>query len=325
MISTKDFIAEPAEIKSGWIFQHYLDLPERLMGQDLQITSIFNQGEKTPSMYVYLDAASMEYKYKDFSSGKQGGKYDIVMELFNIDYSTAMFKIINDYNEWIKDGGFLEVDTEYKPVAKYQVDYIQKREWNEKDAAYWLQYNIGTAMLNKYHVYPIEYYNMVKGSMDGVDKITIKQPYVYGYFSESGQCYKIYQPKQDKHKFIKIGAYLQGYDQLEFTKDYLIICSSLKDAMCVSSMVKQVDVIAPDSENTMIKPYILENLKVKYKKVLSLLDNDQAGLTAMTKYKNEFDIEPIYMKSEKDISDATLKYGVDAVKPKLYTLIKNAI
>lgn len=325
MISTKDFITKPTDIKSGWIFQHYLDLPEKLIGQDLQITSIFNQGEKTPSMYIYLDASCMEYKYKDFSSGKQGGKYDIVMELFNLDYSSAMYKIIDDYNEWIKDGGFLEVDESYKPVSRYQVDYIQKREWNEKDAEYWLQYNIGTNMLNAYNVYPIEYYNMVKGSMEGIDKITIKQPYVYGYFTESGQCYKIYQPKQDKYKFIKIGAYLQGYDQLKYDKKYLIICSSLKDAMCVKSMINDVEVVAPDSENTIIKPYIIENLKLKYKKVLSLLDNDQAGLTAMTKYKNDFGITPIFMKSEKDISDATLKYGVHAVRPKLYTLIKNAL
>ena len=30
-----------------------------------------------------------------------------------------------------------------------------------------------------------------------------------------------------------------------------------------------IEVIAPDSENTMIKPHIIENLKKKYKKVIT--------------------------------------------------------
>ena len=40
-------------------------------------------------------------------------------------------------------------------------------------------------------------------------------------------------PCRKKHKFIKIASHLQGFDQLKYDKDYLIICSSLKDAMCL--------------------------------------------------------------------------------------------
>ena len=73
----------------------------------------------------------------------------------------------------------------------------------------------------------------------------------------------------------------------------------------------------------MIKPYIIENLKSKYKKVLTLLDNDQAGHDAMSKYKKAHNINPIYLKSEKDLSDAVAKYGFTAVEPKLFKLIKD--
>ena len=34
------------------------------------------------------------------------------------------------------NGGFLEEDPEYKPVSRYKVDYISKREWNTQDAKY---------------------------------------------------------------------------------------------------------------------------------------------------------------------------------------------
>ena len=297
MISTKNFISEHNEIKSGWVFQYYLDLPEVLTGQDIQIKSIFNPSERTPSMYIYLDPSCMEYKFKDFSSGKQGSKIDIVQHLFGLTYSQALFKITEDYNKWVMDGGFLEPDPDYKPVSRYKVDYISKREWNSNDANYWLQYNIGSSILNEYNVYPIEYYNMVKASHEGIDKLVIRNNLMYGYYNSNNECYKIYQPKQKSYKFIKIDSHLQGLDQLKYDKKYLVI----------------------------IKPYIMSNFQHKYKKVLSLLDNDEAGHTAMLKYKDYFDVTPIYIKSEKDISDAVAKYGANAVRPKLFDLIKNVI
>jgi hypothetical protein len=325
MISTKNFISEHNEIKSGWVFQYYLNLPEVLTGQDIQIKSIFNPSERTPSMYIYLDPSCMEYKFKDFSTGKQGSKIDIVQHLFNLTYSQTLFKITEDYNKWIMDGGFLEVDPEYKPVSRYAVDYIHKREWNSQDAEYWLQYNIGTSMLTEYNVHPIEHYNMIKASTEGIDKLVIRNPLMYGYYTDSGDCYKIYQPKQKSYKFIKIESHLQGLEQLKYDKDYLVICSSLKDAMCLKSFNFGLDVIAPDSENTIIKPYIIQNLQSKYKKLLSLLDNDEAGHIGMEKYKKAYNIQPIYLKSEKDISDVVAKYGFSAVQSKLFKLIKNSI
>ncbi len=325
MFSTKNFISQHEEIKSGWVFQYYLSLPEQLTGQDIQIKSIFNPSERTPSMYIYLDPSCMEYKFKDFSTGKQGSKIDIVQHLFDLTYSEALFKITEDYNKWIMDGGFLEPDPEYKPVSRYAVDYISKREWNSNDAKYWLQYNIGTSMLNEYNVHPIEYYNMVKASAEGIDKLVIRNQLMYGYYTDSGECYKIYQPKQKSYKFIKIDSHLQGLEQLKYDKDYLVICSSLKDAMCLKSFNFGLDVIAPDSENTIIKPYIIQNLQSKYKKLLSLLDNDDAGHAAMDKYKKAYNIDGIYLKSEKDIADVVAKYGFSAVQPKLFKLIKDSI
>ena len=92
---------------------------------------------------------------------------------------------------------------------------------------------------------------------------------MYGYFDKDGNIYKIYQPLSKKHKFHKVKSYLQGYDQLKFSQPYLVICSSLKDAMCLKSFGYKLEVVAPDSENTIIKPYIVENLKKKYKKVIT--------------------------------------------------------
>tara|TARA_R110001606_G_scaffold48718_4_gene123537 strand:+ start:671 stop:1645 length:975 start_codon:yes stop_codon:yes gene_type:complete len=324
MITTKNFASDKKDIKSSWVFEYYLDLPERLTGQDVKIKSIFNANDKSPSMFIYLDTNRNEYRYKDFSTGNQGSKVDIVQALFDLSYSQALFRIVEDHNTYIRENGTMD-DIEYVPVAKYQVDYIKNREWTENDAEYWLQYNIGTTLLNTFNVKPIEYYTMVKENVDDISKITITNLMIYGYYDKHGDIYKIYQPKQKKRKFIKTKKYLQGLDQLTYNKKYLVICSSLKDALCVLSFNLGVEVIAPDSENTMIKPYIIQNLLSKYKKVVCLLDNDEAGLIAMEKYKKIYKIDSVHLKSEKDISDAVAKYGAEAVKPKLFKLIKEKI
>ena len=324
MISTKNFISEKDEVKSSWVFEYYLDLPERLTGQDVKIKSIFNPNERTPSMFIYLDATRNEYRYKDFSTGKQGSKIDLVQEIFNLTYSQALFRVVEDYNTFVRQNGTLD-NIEYIPAAKYKVDFIKKRSWNNVDAAYWLQYNIGSSLLTTYNVVPIEYYTMVKEEQNDISKITIQNSMIYGYYDKAGEIYKIYQPKQKRHKFIKVKQHLQGLDQLQYNKDYLVICSSLKDALCVLSFGFALEAIAPDSENTMIKPYIIQNLLSKYKKVVCLLDNDEAGHGAMDKYKKLYNIESVKLSSEKDISDAVQKYGSELVKPKLFKLIKDAI
>ena len=299
MISTKNLILDGSKVPSTWVFEFYLDLPERLNGQNVQIKSVFHPTERTPSMWVFADKG--QYKFKDFSTGKGGNKIDLVKELFSIDYSKAVFKIGQDYNKFITEKGEYSQST-IKPEAKYKVDGVMVREWNNYDKKFWLQFNIGYDMLNKYNVTAVEYYHMVKEN----DKITIKQPYIYAYWNKTGEVYKIYQPRNKKFKFIKVKPHLQGIDQLEYNEPYLVICSSLKDAMCLKQFGYNIEVIAPDSENTVIKPYIIENLKKKYKKVVTLFDNDVAGHNAVNKYEQLYDIKGTWLDSSKDIADLVI-------------------
>ena len=324
MFSTKNFIENKEDINSAWVFEYYLTLPERLQGQDIKIKSVFNPSEKTPSMCIYLCPYKNEYKFKDFSTGKQGGKIDLVQELFDLDYSQALFRSVQDYNKWVMDGGIFDAE-EFIPAPKFKLDATIPRDWNGNDADFWLHFNIGVSILSKYSVQPLDYFTMIKETSKDIEKIKIQKEGIYGYFNSMGKCYKIYQPHSKKNKFTKIEEHLQGLDQLTYKKDYLVIVSSLKDGMCLSSFNFNLEFIAPHSENTMLKPHIIHNLKSKYKKVLCLFDNDDAGHTAMETYEKVYNIPGIYIKSEKDISDAVKKYGAKAIKPKLFNLIKEKI
>lgn len=55
MISTKKNAISIGNVPVTWIFEHYLNLTEKLDGQQIKVKSAFKT-EKTPSMYVYVDA-----------------------------------------------------------------------------------------------------------------------------------------------------------------------------------------------------------------------------------------------------------------------------
>jgi len=323
MISTKNLVGEVKDIPSYWVFQHYLNVDEKLTGQDLKIRSIWNLSEKTPSMCIYVDKSKQCYMFKDFSTGKYGNKINLLQELFSLNYSNAVEKMIKEYNHFIKTNGKDEIN--FKPEVKWEMGLVKTRQWTEEDGKYWLKYRIGTTLLNKYKVIPIDYYNMIKQTDENLIKRKIQSTYMYGYYNNAEELYKIYQPYNKKHKFHKVFSHTQGLDQLNYDKPYLVITSSLKDLMCLDGFGYNIEVIAPDSENTMIKPYIIENLKNKYDKVITFFDNDKAGNNAVSKYKDLYGINGTTLKLSKDVSDSVKEYGFNKVHEELKPLLKEAI
>jgi DNA primase len=95
--------------------------------------------------------------------------------------------------------------------------------------------------------------------------------------------------------------------------------------MCLKGMGYNLEVIAPDSENTMIKPHVIEHLKKKYKKVITLFDNDEAGKKAIDTYANAYKIDGFTLTICKDISDAMKEHGFDKVHKHLKPLLKTTL
>ena len=323
MFNTKGLVREGSDVPSYWVFQHYLNLSEPLTGQDIKIESIFNPNERTASFCIYVDKSLMQYKFKDFSTGKMGNKADLVMFMFDVSYTDAMNKIVSDYNVYIKSPDYKE--QQFKPVAKWTIDYIKHRGWTIEDRKFWLGFGIGKTILDNYNVKPIDYYTMVKQEGSQYRSLQVGSKWCYGYFDKNGEVYKIYQPRSKKHKFHKVKNYLQGIDQLKYNKPYLVICSSLKDAMSLKGIGYNIEVLAPDSENTMIKPHIITILKKKYKRIITLFDNDDAGRNAIDKYKEIYKIDGLSLPVCKDISDAINTHGVNHVHKVLKPLLKEIL
>lgn len=326
MISTKNLITDLSQIPREWVFEYYLNLKEKLSGQDVKILSIFNARDKVPSMFIYYDVVSKFYKFKDFSSGNQGDSIELVKALFNMPTrGHAAYKILEDYQIYIKNNTVAVVDILYHD--KYKVVDYEMRHWTNFDQTYWMGYKIGSKMLAKYNVIPLSFFTMSKLGLDGVEiSYTFKKSYVYGYFRNDGSLYKIYMPKNTDKKFIKVENYIQGIDQLKYDCKYLLITSSLKDLMAFNKLgISNIEAIAPDSENTMIGEKAIGELKPHYEKIVVLFDNDEPGIKAAQRYKDKYGFNTILLPMEKDLSDSVKVHGIDKVREVLFSLLKQAL
>ena len=75
----------------------------------------------------------------------------------------------------------------------------------------------------------------------------------------------------------------------------------------------------------MIKGYVIEHLKKKYKKIITLFDNDDAGKTAIKKYSNMYKLDGMIFPTAKDISDAMKENGFGYVHNILQPLLKRIL
>ena len=327
MISTKNLVSNISDVNREWIFEYYLNLEEKLIGQDIKMLSVFNRKDKVPSMFVYYDTASSNYKFKDFSSGNQGDSIELVQKLFNLNTrGQSISKIISDYQEFILNNKVANT-VKFQHHDKFKVTDYEIRYWNNFDQKYWTDYKISSDMLNKYEVYPLEYFTMSKENLDGTIKtIKFSKPFLYGYFKENGDLYKIYQPKVAEKKFIKVKNYIQGSDQLDYKSKYLIITSSLKDLMVFNQLgIQNIEAIAPDSENTMINEIQMKEFKDKYNKVIVLFDFDKPGKEAAEKYNKKYGLKYILLPLEKDLSDSVKVHGISKVRILLFETLKDAL
>lgn len=316
MFKTKNLVHDIKNIPITWIFEHFCKLKEKLKGEDVKIKSLFNPDERTPSMCIYCNN-SKEYKFKDFSTGKGGSAIDLVKELYQVPFHKACQIVIEKYNDFVlhNNGGY-DIQS-FQKASKYKVTSHKLRKWTTQDQYFWTQFNIGSKLLEAHNVRPLESYCMTKDDKE----LCIKGLYLYGYFKQDGSLYKIYQPKTLDKKFIKIDNYIQGWEQIG-THENLVITSSLKDIMSIKSLKLQIDVIAPDSENTMLKESIMEELDQKYKNIIMLFDNDDAGIESMKKYKEKYPfIKLAVLPMSKDVSDSIKDFGAKEVRNRLVPIL----
>jgi DNA primase len=115
-------------------------------------------------------------------------------------------------------------------------------------------------------------------------------------------------------------------DQLQYDSKYLLIVSSLKDLMSFKKLgIGNIECIAPDSENTMIGESVINKLREKYSKIIVLFDNDEPGIKAAQRYQDKYNIPHVILDMSKDLSDSVRDHGIEPVRDKLLSLLKQIV
>jgi DNA primase len=87
---------------------------------------------------------------------------------------------------------------------------------------------------------------------------------------------------------------------------------------------KNIECIAPDSENTMLTEKQIEYYKKRYELITVLFDNDVAGKESSKKYNQQYDLPIISFEVEKDLAECIKQHGIDNTKVFLKPILKIA-
>jgi len=141
----------------------------------------------------------------------------------------------------------------------------KRREWTKKDANFWKQYLVSKKILVKFGVEPISYFwvNNLRFTCKSIS-------YAFRFKNR----YKIYSPYEETNKWLSNTKKtdVQGYNQLPYKGERLIITSSLKDVMCLYAA--GYNAIALQSEMQIPSDKLISELKERFSTIDILYDND---------------------------------------------------
>lgn len=236
--------------------------------------------DKKPSFGLYsLDGKKIYYT--DLSTKEKGGLFDLLMKLWNLEYADMLIKIYRDIPKF----PFKETSTSKCTIRTTSVHQsfteleCKIRDWKDYDLEYWKSFGINKQWLEYAEVYPISHKIIIKDNeryVFGADK------YAYAYVErkEGKITLKIYQPFNTKgYKWSNKhdASVISLWTKVPEYEEQIIICSSLKDALCLWSNIG-IPCIAVQGEGYSISETAISELKRRYKKIYILFDNDEVGL-----------------------------------------------
>lgn len=237
--------------------------------------------DRHPSFGLYSPNGT-EINYIDFSTRDSGTIFTLLKNMWNLDYPEVFKRICQDFSKFNSKATVIKsskCDVTSQGSSSNIDMKCKVREWKDYDLEYWASYGITLPWLKYANVYPISHKIIVK---DGKEFVFGADKYAYAYveFKEGKTTLKIYQPFNkrgfkwaNKHDRSVISL----WTKVPKTGDKIVICSSLKDALCLWANTS-IPAIAIQGEGYGISNTAINELKRRYKEVYILLDNDEAGL-----------------------------------------------
>ncbi len=281
------------------IFSHYIDEFEEI-GKAF-CSEVREDNNPSCAVHIIDDLTF----YKDFATGEVFNSISYVARKYGTTYNEAIEIIYNDL--------ILGVDSPKEAIKKRpklsserKIISIQSRLWNNtSDKEYWSPYHLTIPTLNYFNVIPINLFKIGSKVLKG------KHP-MYAFKFDRG-VYKILKPYDDFKWITNAGTqYYQGYDQLPWVGEHLIITSSMKDVMVL--YVLGYSAIAPQSETQKIDHDFLRTLKHRFNNISLLFDNDDTGVKFSRIHYEEHGIPYSFIEGYKDPSEFIKNEGYQKTK-----------
>jgi hypothetical protein len=273
------------------------------------------------------------FSFKEYSDGSVIGKdwgtnkiydcFSFVQELYGLTFTECLKVINNDFSlEKISNLQLLKRNIEGKP-KKPSIIQIKKQPFTKADIEYWEQYKITLNLLADYNVHSCKYvwYNGIL-----IRQYSNSNPtYAYEFNSFERTAYKIYNPMANKKtKWLFSGSVtdIEGYDQLPWLGDLLIITKSLKDVLCYR--VLGYNAISLQGEQNPLDEDIYDSITHRFNTIIVNYDNDDAGIKGSNRLTNKYGFNSFFIPDElqtKDISDTIKTYGIEYTKDLLNSII----
>lgn len=272
--------------------------------------------DKHPSFLIYSPDGNKVF-YKDYATGEKGDIYDLLARQKGLSFGQLIRKIssekqfsnsVADFSVKAYSGKkFSKTDTEFR---------VKTRDWETYDTDYWNSYGISLKWLKYADVYPISHMIFYKDNHRYVFHAA-KYAYVFVEKKEGKVTLKAYQPKvrDTRRKWYNSndGSVVGLWTKVPKTGDRIVICSSLKDALCLWSNVG-IPAIYVQSETTGLSQTAQEVLKQRYKNIYICFDNDEPGLKDGIHLSQQTGFPNIILpkfSEGKDISDLYKAVGKD--------------
>lgn len=271
------------------------------------------RADNHPSFSIYVNDNS-NIRYKDHATNERGSLLDLLCRYWNCNFTQALEKIWelmpNKKNLEIKPKQIrMLTRKEYDQLTKIQVVV---RPWRDYDYAYWESYGITKKWLKYAEVYPISHKIVTKWEKQGGKSqkyIFTADSYAYCFVErkEGNLSLKIYQPFNTKgFKWCSKmdGSVVSLWTKVPQKGDKIVICSSLKDALCLSCQL-HIPAIALQGEGYNISETAQKELRRRFKRVYICFDTDKPGIqdsTALAEKTGFTNIIPDLGES-KDLSD----------------------
>jgi hypothetical protein len=268
--------------------------------------------DNNPSFSIYMSNGNHIY-YKDFATGDRGNIWTLLCEYWNCSFNQMLSNVCSLF---ITDSNVALKPKQLRILTKKEADSLSKiqvavRSWKDYDYEYWASYGIEKKWLKHAEVYPISH-KIITKKENPTDKgkryIFPADQYAYCYVErkEGKLQLKIYQPFNKKFKWCsKMDSSVIGlWTKIPETGDRVVICSSLKDALCLSCQC-HIPAVCLQGEGYSMSDTAAHELKRRYSKVFICFDTDKAGKADSKKLAKQTGFINVIpdLGAQKDLSD----------------------